>query len=290
MNYKKLQIITFLSLLVLGLLFALAVFWPFLNIIALAAILAILFIPLMRRIQRKVKSQSIAAGLTVLCLVLIVVIPIALFGKLLFSEISDLVQKINTGALTLSQDQVIESLPQVMQDGAVRLTASLNDLALKYTSNIFQSFFHLLSNVASFFISVFLTLFTIKTPSVFIFISQGVLHEKFVLPQQTYCLGVAICFIFTPWCNPNMETLLKPCPCSKPQSHTSPSAHWKNFCYTVLCQEFKKKSPALPSKPCKVTPNCTWKKKSVEKAWCATLARSVDFWNWPHWSLGKPLT
>jgi predicted PurR-regulated permease PerM len=149
-----------LSLLVLGLLFALAVFWPFLNIIALAAILAILFIPLMRRIQRKVKSQSIAAGLTVLCLVLIVVIPIALFGKLLFSEISDLVQKINTGALTLSQDQVIESLPQVMQDGAVRLTASLNDLALKYTSNIFQSFFHLLSNVASFFISVFLTLFT----------------------------------------------------------------------------------------------------------------------------------
>jgi predicted PurR-regulated permease PerM len=160
MNYKKLQVITFLALLVLGLIFAGAVIWPFLNIIALAAILAILFLPLMHRIERKVKSKSLAAGSTVLIFVLILVIPIALFGQILFSEISGIARDINSGALTINEDQIIQSLPEPARASVANLTASLSDLGAKYTSNIFASFVAVISNIASFFISVFLLLFT----------------------------------------------------------------------------------------------------------------------------------
>ena len=160
MNYKKLQIITFLSLLVLGLVFATAIFWPFLSIIALAAILAILFLPLMRRIESRIKSKPISAGLTVLIIVLMFVIPIGLFGQLLYGEISDLVHQIKSGALVISQDQIIASLPESLRHSIVSLSSSLNELATNLTNNAFQGFLSLISNVASFFVSVFLLLFT----------------------------------------------------------------------------------------------------------------------------------
>ncbi len=160
MNYKKLQVITFLSLLVLGLIFIVAIFWPFLNIIALAAILAILFYPLFNRIRERVKSNAWAAGITVVVFVLIIAIPLALFGQILVTEIASLFQRFSSGALVLSQDQLVSSLPHQLQEAVVKITSSLNDLALRFTGNAFQSFFSLLSNIAGFFISVFLLLFT----------------------------------------------------------------------------------------------------------------------------------
>lgn len=161
MNYKKLQVITFLSLLVAGLIFVVAVFWPFLNIIALAMILAILFLPLMHRIERRVTSKTIAAGSTLIIMILIFLIPLALFGQLIFNEIANLFEKISSGALTISQDEIVASLPESVRDSIVQLSSGLNDFAASFTRNAFQSFFSLLSNVTTFFISVFLLLFTV---------------------------------------------------------------------------------------------------------------------------------
>src|SRR6185503_7572459 len=94
-------------------------------------------------------------------MILIFLVPLALFGQLIFSEVSGILEKIRSGALTISQEQITASLPGVLRDSIVKLSSGFNDLAGRFTDNAFNSFLSLISNVASFFISIFLLLFTV---------------------------------------------------------------------------------------------------------------------------------
>ena len=161
MNYKRLQMYSFLALLIAALVVALLIFRPFFNVIALGAIVAILFSPINRRIEARLKSPMKAAALTVLIIFLIILIPVSLFGQLIFNEILSLYNHIRDGSLVIDRGQIMASLPAQVQSVIENFTRDLNSTLANITNNAFQAFSSLVSNVANFFLSLFLFFFTI---------------------------------------------------------------------------------------------------------------------------------
>ncbi len=161
MNYKRLQMFSFLAILLGAFLVALLIFRPFFNVIAFGAIIAILFAPLYSRFEKKLKSSNKAAALTVLLIILIILIPLSLFGQLIFTEISSLYNHIRDGSLVIDRGQIMASLPDQVQSIIENFTRDLNNTLTRFTNNAFEAFSSLISNVANFFLSLFLFFFTV---------------------------------------------------------------------------------------------------------------------------------
>lgn len=157
--HKRFQVVTFLLLLlaVLGLVFA--VVRPFLHILVVAVILAILFRPVFHRFDKKFKSYSWSALATVVVILLVLLIPLWLFGQLLFNELMGVYDDIRSGRLVLSQQDIIGALPEQVRSLIQNLTIDLNSLASRITSNAFNTLSQVVSNIASFVLSFFLVMF-----------------------------------------------------------------------------------------------------------------------------------
>lgn len=84
---------------------ALLVFFPFLNVLALSAVLAVLLSPLHRAIAKKVKIRSISAGLTILILIAVIVMPLILIVNNIVTEAQALYANASANP-TLSSDQI----------------------------------------------------------------------------------------------------------------------------------------------------------------------------------------
>lgn len=158
-NHKRLQIFTFLALLLLMAVGVFGVVRPFLSYLVLAFILTVLFHPLYLKLNRHIKSDSLSALATVSIMLLVVVIPVGLLGQVLFKEIYSLVDNYKAGALVLDRQQLVSGLPVEVRGFIETLTTDLNSLASKLTVNAFQTFSQLISNLASFVFSLFLTFF-----------------------------------------------------------------------------------------------------------------------------------
>lgn len=158
-THKQIQTISFLVLLGAGLVFVLFLLTPFFNIIALAFILAILFHPIYHRILKKIKSPSWASFATLMIILLIIFLPIWLFGQLLWNEVSQAITQIRDGQLVLSRDQIVQSVPVQLQGAIESFSRDLNGLADKFTSQAFSSATAIVSNVANFVIGFFILLF-----------------------------------------------------------------------------------------------------------------------------------
>jgi predicted PurR-regulated permease PerM len=158
-NHKRLQIVTFLLflLVMLGLVFSIV--RPFLSMLVLAFILAVLFRPLYDRFHRLIKSESGAALATVGVMILILVLPFVFLGQVLFSEISNLIANFKNGGLVLSRAQLVSGLPLQLQAFIETITRDLNQIASTLTANAFQTFSRLLSNLATFVLALFMTFF-----------------------------------------------------------------------------------------------------------------------------------
>lgn len=161
MPYKKLQMISFLVILavVFGIVFFL--FKPFLNVLAFAVIVAILFSPIHRRIKAKIKSPSAAAGLTVFLVLLILVIPAALFGQILFNELLKVYQDFRAGGFVIDQGKIMSSLPSQVQTFINSFANDLNSFISKFTASAFSAFTSVISNVSGFFLALFLFFFSL---------------------------------------------------------------------------------------------------------------------------------
>lgn len=158
-NHKRLQIVTFLLflLVMLGLVFSIV--RPFLSMLVLAFILAVLFRPLYDRFHRLIRSESGSALATVGVMVLILVLPFVFLGQVLFSEISNLIANFKNGGLVLSRAQLVSGLPLQLQAFIETITRDLNQIASTLTGNAFQTFSRLLSNLATFVLALFMTFF-----------------------------------------------------------------------------------------------------------------------------------
>lgn len=89
------------------------VMWPLGGAIMWALFLAIVFWPMHQRCKQLVKRPTVAALLTLLSIVLIVIVPLALVSASVVDQASVLYQKIRSGQLNPAQylQQVLDALP-----------------------------------------------------------------------------------------------------------------------------------------------------------------------------------
>lgn len=158
---KRLQVISFLIFLAIVFVVVVAVLKPFLNIIALAIILAILFYPIYQNIGKRIKSENWAAFLTVLLVLTIILVPLLLFGQLVLNELLDAYRKVVGHGLLADQNELVSHLPTQWQSAASAASRDLNNIVARFTGNAFQTFSNIVSNLATFFISAFLLFFSL---------------------------------------------------------------------------------------------------------------------------------
>ncbi len=160
MPYKRLQIAAFFVFLFILLVLVAFVLKPFVSIIASSIILAILISPLHNKISQYIKSPSGSALLSITIISLGVILIFTIAGRLLVGEISGLVDRVQSGNLVIDRDHIIESIPLELRSVVENATKDLSSIVSRVTSSAFNSVSVLVSNVASFFLALFLVLFT----------------------------------------------------------------------------------------------------------------------------------
>jgi predicted PurR-regulated permease PerM len=105
----------FLLLLVaVTLAFAWVVLWPFYGAVLWAIVVAVLFAPVQRRLLQSMKGRrSLAAAVTVLIIIAIVLLPLAMIATSLAQEASSLFAKIQSGEYNFGSylQQILDALP-----------------------------------------------------------------------------------------------------------------------------------------------------------------------------------
>ncbi len=142
------------------------ILWPFYGAILWGTIIAILFVPLYRRIQRAPQlGRNLAAFLTLVLIILIVILPMALIGASLTQEAIGFYTKVQSGDIDLALlfRQVFALLPTWVTDllhrfGLVSLEALQGEITTgliygsQYIANqaivIGQSTFQFMANIA----------------------------------------------------------------------------------------------------------------------------------------------
>ncbi len=104
MNSKALQQRTFLFLLVLVTLAFLGILWPYALAVFWGVVLAILFVPLQRKLLKYMPKRKTLAALITLCVcLLLVILPLALIGTSLVTEASAIYERLRSGQLNIGE-------------------------------------------------------------------------------------------------------------------------------------------------------------------------------------------
>ena len=99
MGIHKWQLGFFIALIAIGLYLSFKTLEPFLSILFLAVILAVIFSPIHRKILKLCGNRGwLGATLAVLLVVIVVMLPVAFFGFLVFGESVELYTKIRSGS------------------------------------------------------------------------------------------------------------------------------------------------------------------------------------------------
>lgn len=161
MVQKKIQIISFFTLLLVVLGIVIAIWLPFFQLLCMAVILAILFLPVHKRILARIESPSLAAFTSVMLMVVIVIIPLSLLSTLLFKEVAGMYRSFTAGEIVIHKQDIIKNLPTTIQPFAENLSQDINEVLSRFTTNAFQTVSNILANVAGFIVAFFLLMFTI---------------------------------------------------------------------------------------------------------------------------------
>jgi predicted PurR-regulated permease PerM len=161
MTNPRLELIAFFVLLgVLGLVVGF-MWFPFLKLLAVAGIIAILFLPIHRRVTKSTGNEILATWLTILLILFIVMVPLYLIGQLLFNELLGLYGNIRNSGITVDKSEIIQRLPPQFQAIIQNLSQDLGQRLSGFAANTFQGVTNILSNVAGFFLAFFLVFFTL---------------------------------------------------------------------------------------------------------------------------------
>ncbi len=90
------------------------VVWPFYSAVLWGGAIAIVFAPLERRLRARLRGRkSLAAGVTLLLIVLIVIVPLAFVGTLLVGQAADVIERMQAGEIDFRQYlvQVADAMP-----------------------------------------------------------------------------------------------------------------------------------------------------------------------------------
>jgi predicted PurR-regulated permease PerM len=141
-NLPGLEDKTFLFLVVVVSLAFAWILWPFFGAVLWGTILAILFVPLYRRLMRiMAHRRTLAALATVMIVLLIVILPLVLIRALLLQEALGVYAKFQSGELDLGRffQQVLSALPDWVSDLLNRFGLSnLSSMQDKLTTGLMQ--------------------------------------------------------------------------------------------------------------------------------------------------------
>lgn len=93
MNAERFRTNVFVAILLLALGLCIALFWPFWPALAWAVVLAILIYPTHRRIARRLRSNTAAAGISTLLTITLIVVPLVLMAAAVTAEGVSMVQR-----------------------------------------------------------------------------------------------------------------------------------------------------------------------------------------------------
>lgn len=172
---ERLQSIGFFVLLGAALIVSIVMFWPFLEIVAISGIIAVLFRPWFFKLNKHFESENIAALLTVFAAVIMVIIPLFFIGYVLYAETVNVYQNVSNGSFNIDREAIVNNLPVSMQQVANNFFNDLGGRIGDLAGTTVNSVGKLLSNIANFFLSLFLIFF-----SLFYFLRDGDRIKKFL--------------------------------------------------------------------------------------------------------------
>jgi predicted PurR-regulated permease PerM len=158
---ERLQNIGFFVLLGGGAILAVFMLWPFLQLLALAGILAVLFKPWHKRLLASTKSENWAAFFTVVLVLLVVLVPLSLIGYVLYNEIVHLYHNLADGSVNLDQANIIANLPGALKGVGTNFLADLSGRLTNFAGTTVKGVTGILSSAANFFLACFLVFFTL---------------------------------------------------------------------------------------------------------------------------------
>jgi predicted PurR-regulated permease PerM len=160
-GYNRTQVYGFLFLFCFFGVLAGVIFFPFFKILAIAAIFAVLVYPVHLEVKKKIQNESLASLASTLLFLVAILLPLWLVGQQVFNELVDVYQRFKPGSLVFNSHTIAQKFPPYLQN-LVRVFE--NDLAAifaKLTNDAFSLISQLLSNLAGFFLSLFLFIFII---------------------------------------------------------------------------------------------------------------------------------
>ncbi len=169
---ERLQTIGFFVLLGGAAFLAVFLFWPFLQLLALAGILAVLFNPWYLHFQKSMKSDGLAAFLTVVLVLVIVLVPLLLIGYALYAEIISL---LTNGSFSIEKETIVRNLPIALQGIGQNFLTDISGRLAQLAGSTVAGIAGIVSNVANFFLGIFLVFFTL-----YYFLKDGDKIKKFV--------------------------------------------------------------------------------------------------------------
>ena len=161
MTNQKLQVISYFTLLGIAFVIVVLIFFPFLKTLALAAILAVLFLPVHRDITKKIKSETWGAIISLLLILLIVIVPVYVVGQLIFNELSGIYSQVSVSGYSISQSALLEKIPQTLRPYVESLGMDAGKKLTDLAQNAFAATTNLAANLAGFVLSFFLFFFSL---------------------------------------------------------------------------------------------------------------------------------
>ncbi len=165
-SFEKMRSIFFFGLIIILSIAMLYLFGPFLYPIFWAAVIAIVFYPVHKRIATKIKKESPAALVSLLLIFLIIFIPLSALSALLVNESLDLYTKVSQSSIFQSPDSVsnwIEQTPLAPYVDQIRTdwTTYATKATQWISSFVFTSVTTITQNSVRFLIMAFVMLYTL---------------------------------------------------------------------------------------------------------------------------------
>ena len=160
MDNKKLETIGFYILFGLVGVVVAMMLWPYWQILALAGIVAVLFLPIYEKINTGLDSPNWAAGLSIILILLIIILPLWLIGQLLFNELVDVYNKFRLGQLSFAELGSYKNFSPEIQTLINSVANDASAIFSKFTNSAYEFIQQLLSNLAAFFMSLFILSFS----------------------------------------------------------------------------------------------------------------------------------
>jgi predicted PurR-regulated permease PerM len=151
------------------------IFWPFLIPLALALVIAVLIYPVYRQIEHYVKSKNLAAGLSIVLLIALIITPLALVANQIIREAQNLYETVSSGN-TVSLDLLNIKVDAVVHKYAPDFNFDAKQYLAGFTSWIVDKLGGLFSGTLDFILKLFLALIAL-----FYFLKDGEEFKKQII-------------------------------------------------------------------------------------------------------------